>query len=202
VLVPAAALASAFALAAIALAARDTFTVTATHSSTLSEQIVVDSHGQTLYVLSPETVHHLLCKSKECLKFWPPLVVGSRKAKLKGGSGVKGKLGLLRRKRGEFQVTLRGMPLYRFSGDHGAGETNGQGIKGFGGTWFAATAVPGSGPAANQQQGANTPGNGNANSGPNENHGAPPPPAGSTGTSTTSTATVSTSMATTSSYGY
>jgi predicted lipoprotein with Yx(FWY)xxD motif len=201
-LVPAAALASALALAAIALAARGTFTVSSVHSSSLGEQIVVDSHGQTLYALSPETADHVLCKSKECLKFWPPLTVSSHKAKLRKGPGVKGKLGLLRRRHGEFQVTLRGMPLYRFAGDHGAGQTNGQGIKSFGGTWSAATASPSSGPAANQQQVANTPANGNPNNGTNENHGAPPPPVGSTGTTTTSTMTTSTSMATTSSYGY
>jgi hypothetical protein len=28
------------------------------------EQIVVDAHGRTLYALSPETTHHLLCKSR------------------------------------------------------------------------------------------------------------------------------------------
>ncbi len=143
VFVPGAALALSLALAAIALGAKSDFTVSGgTQLRSVGEQIVVDAHGDTLYALSPETVHHLLCKSKECFKFWPPLTVSSHKAKLKAGAGVEGKLGLLRRKRGVFQVTLRGMPLYRFAGDHAPGETNGQGIKGFGGTWFAATASP------------------------------------------------------------
>ena len=109
------------------------------------EQIVVDAHGRTLYALSPETSHHLLCKSGECLSAWPPLTVPSRKTKLKAGPGVHGQLGILRRGNGMLQVTLRGVPLYRFSGDSAKGAANGEGIKSFGGTWHvlaAASSVP------------------------------------------------------------
>jgi predicted lipoprotein with Yx(FWY)xxD motif/sugar lactone lactonase YvrE len=109
-------------------------------NSKLGEQVLVNSQGRTLYALSPETTSHLLCKSSECLKFWPPLTVPSRKTKLLAGAGVHGKLGILRRSDGVLQVTLRGMPLYRYSGDHAKGEANGQGISSFGGTWHAATA--------------------------------------------------------------
>ncbi len=200
VLVAGAALASSLALAAIALAAKPGFVLSSSHSSKLGEQIVVDSHGDTLYALSPETVHHLLCKSKECLRFWPPLTVSSRKEKLKGGAGVKGDLGLLRRKHGVFQVTLRGMPLYRFSGDSAPGDTNGQGIKGFGGTWFAATASrsPKNAPSSTQQ-GA-TGGNGVSEY---QSPGTPAPsPTGPTGVTTTSSTTSTMSSSTTSTYSY
>jgi hypothetical protein len=43
-------------------------------------------------------------------------------------------LGSLTRPDGRLQVTYRGLPLYRFSGDTEAGDVNGQG---FGGTWHA-----------------------------------------------------------------
>jgi hypothetical protein len=33
------------------------------------------------------------------------------------------------------QVTLNGLPLYRFAEDHASGEVNGQNFKGFGGIW-------------------------------------------------------------------
>jgi predicted lipoprotein with Yx(FWY)xxD motif len=201
VLLPTTVLAASLGLAAIALAARTSFTVTPAHSSTLGEEIVVDGHGATLYALSPETTRHLLCKGDECLRFWPPLTVASRSAKLKPGAGVKGKLGLFRRKHGVFQVTLRGMPLYRFSGDHGAGQTNGQGIKSFGGTWFAATASRGSRKGQKGAQGGQgTPGaNGNGNNG---NQGAPPAPTPGATTTTTSTSAATTMTTTSTTYTY
>jgi predicted lipoprotein with Yx(FWY)xxD motif len=105
------------------------------------ERIVVDARGRTLYALSPETSRHLLCKSGECLSAWPPLTVRSRKTKLTAGAGVHGQLGILRRSNGMLQVTLRGVPLYRFSGDSAKGSVNGEGIKSFGGTWHAISAA-------------------------------------------------------------
>ena len=117
----------------------------ATNAKFGSEKIVVDAHGRTLYALSPETTHHLLCKSNECLHAWPPLTVHSHKGKLTAGSGVHGHLGILRRSNGTFQVTLGGLPLYHFSGDSAKGAANGESIKSFGGTWHmisAATDAP------------------------------------------------------------
>ena len=117
----------------------------ATNAKFGSEKIVVDAHGRTLYALSPETTHHLLCKSDECLHAWPPLTVHSRKGKLTAGPGVHGRLGILRGSNGTFQVTLGGLPLYHFSGDSAKGAANGESIKSFGGTWHmisAATDAP------------------------------------------------------------
>jgi predicted lipoprotein with Yx(FWY)xxD motif len=128
------------ALTGIALAA-GTVTVGSTSSSKLDEQVVVNTAGRTLYALSPETTSHLLCKSSECFKFWPPVTVPSRATKLKAGPGVHGHLGILHRSNGMLQVTLRGLPLYRFSEDHGRGQTHGQGVESFGGTWHAVTAA-------------------------------------------------------------
>ena len=48
---------------------------------------------------------------------------------------------ILRRRNGLLQVTLRGMPLYRFSGDHAKGQANGEGIESFGGIWHAVAAA-------------------------------------------------------------
>jgi predicted lipoprotein with Yx(FWY)xxD motif len=110
-------------------------------NTNFEERIVVDAHGLTLYALSPETAHHLLCKSDECLSAWPPLTVRSRKTKLTAGPGVHGRLGILRRSNGMFQITLRGLPLYRFSGDSAKGAANGESIKSFGGTWHAISAA-------------------------------------------------------------
>lgn len=102
-------------------------------------RIVVSSQGRTLYALSPETTHHLLCKG-ECFTFWPPLTVSSSKARLVAGPGVHGALGILHRSGGLFQVTLRGLPLYRYYEDHAKGQVHGQGIRSFGGTWHVVSA--------------------------------------------------------------
>jgi predicted lipoprotein with Yx(FWY)xxD motif len=120
-------------------AAKAVRVVNASSNAVLGKKIVVDTRGRTLYALSPETVHHLLCKSRECFEIWPPLLVHSASVKPTAGPGVGGHLGLLRRGRGTFQVTLRGLPLYRFAGDK-AGEANGEGLMTFGGTWHAVRA--------------------------------------------------------------
>jgi predicted lipoprotein with Yx(FWY)xxD motif len=116
-------------------------TVGSATNAKFSEKIVVDAHGRTLYALSPESTHHLLCKSSECLKAWPPLTVHSPKGKITAGFGVHGHFGILRRGNGMLQVTLGGLPLYHFSGDSAKGATNGEGIKSFGGTWHVISAA-------------------------------------------------------------
>jgi len=139
--VGAGALVAAAAVVAVALAnGSPAATVGSATSAKLGESVVVNAQGRTLYALSPETSRHLLCKSAECVHVWPPLTVKSRAVKLKDGAGVQGGLGLLHRSNGTWQVTLRGMPLYRFSGDSGKAEANGEGLKSFGGTWHAVTA--------------------------------------------------------------
>ena len=53
------------------------------------------------------------------------------------GSGVSsGAVRLVKRSDGANQVTLDGHPLYYFSGDQSAGQTNGQGVDEFGAKWF------------------------------------------------------------------
>lgn len=130
----------AVALSAVALGSAGTLKLGGRADAGLGKTIVVNPAGRTLYSLSGETAHHLLCKGA-CLRTWPPLTVPSRSTKLALGSGVHGKLGLLRRSNGTLQVTLRGTLLYRFSGDHAKGDTNGDGIEADGGTWHAAAAA-------------------------------------------------------------
>lgn len=121
-------------LTALALAAAPT--VRSSSNSQLGEQVLVDARGHTLYELSPETSRHLLCKSARCTRLWPPLTVRSRSTKLIAGAGVSGHLAILTRAGGSpLQVTLNGHPLYRYANDGAAGEANGDGVKGFGGSW-------------------------------------------------------------------
>jgi predicted lipoprotein with Yx(FWY)xxD motif len=127
-----AALATGAGVAGIAFAKSGSATVKSVHNSSLGESILANGKGQTLYELSGETSHHLLCTTTACFNFWPPYKV-SKSAKLTS-TGVKGKLSKLHRD-GFYQVTLNGIPVYRFSLDAHAGQATGEGIKSFGGTW-------------------------------------------------------------------
>ena len=51
---------------------------------------------------------------------------------------------------GTKQVTYNGHPLYLFKGDSNPGDTNGQGLNAFGGSWYALS------PAGDQVSGASS----------------------------------------------
>ena len=66
-----------------------------------------------------------------CAKAWPAVVVNGDIAV---GNGLdKGQFTTIARADGTKQLKLGKWPLYFFSGDNAAGETNGQGS---GGSWF------------------------------------------------------------------
>ena len=137
------ALACCASLVAFGATATRTLTVGAAQNASLGKSVAVSPAGRTLYELSGESAHHLLCKGRACLQFWPPVIV-ARGARLHAGPGLHGKLGALHRAGGLIQATLNGKPLYRYSGDRGHNEANGEGIESFGGTWHAAPAGPAS----------------------------------------------------------
>jgi predicted lipoprotein with Yx(FWY)xxD motif len=100
-------------------------------NATLGKTILTTTGGRTLYSLSVEKHGKFICIAS-CLSVWRPLFVPE---------GVRPtgpvKLGTIARPDGGSQVTYRGRPLYRFSGDAKAGQVNGEGIKDVG-TWHAA----------------------------------------------------------------
>ncbi len=56
----------------------------------------------------------------------------------KAGKGVDAsKLGTTRRSDGTLEVTYNGHPLYTYAGDSQPGQTNGEGVNGFGAEWYA-----------------------------------------------------------------
>ena len=94
--------------------------------------ILVDSRGRTLYVLSADSARKSRCFGA-CAQNWPPLRASHKPTV---GRGLKAsKVGTIRRSDGKAQVTYNRHPLYRFVGDTRSGQTNGQGIVAFGGRW-------------------------------------------------------------------
>jgi predicted lipoprotein with Yx(FWY)xxD motif len=98
--------------------------------------ILVDSQGRTLYLFTHDSGTTSMC-SGPCATAWPPLVAAGAATATSGANAAL--LGTSRRADGTTQVTYNGHPLYRFVKDQNAGETNGQGVTAFGGSWFAVT---------------------------------------------------------------
>ena len=100
-------------------------------------RVLVDVRGRTLYLFAKDKGGRSACYGT-CATYWPPLV---STAKPPAARGVRASLlGLTRRSNGKRQVTYAGHPLYTFSLDRRAGQTSGQGLTDFGGTWNAVAA--------------------------------------------------------------
>ncbi|OIJ63217.1 SCO0930 family lipoprotein [Streptomyces mangrovisoli] len=96
--------------------------------------IVVDKNGMTVYRFLkdkawPKSVSNC---TGACLAKWP--AVAEVDASDTKGVQKKGLMGFTRSDNGFKQMTVNCWPIYTFSGDKAAGDTNGQGV---GGTWYA-----------------------------------------------------------------
>jgi predicted lipoprotein with Yx(FWY)xxD motif len=93
----------------------------------------VSPTGFTVYVLSADSFNDSTCTSTGgCTGVWPVLAPPGGGASMPIGwsSFVRGD--------GQTQLSYNGWPLYTYSGDSAAGQTNGNGINSFGGVWSIA----------------------------------------------------------------
>ena len=97
--------------------------------------VLADPRGRTLYYFVPERGGRIVC-SGACTTYWPPSY--SATGNPAAGAGVIGRLTVIMRGGGD-QLVYNNWPLYTFAGDSAAGQTNGQGVVGFGGKWLVAT---------------------------------------------------------------
>jgi predicted lipoprotein with Yx(FWY)xxD motif len=95
--------------------------------------MLADAEGRTLYLWEADQGEQSACDGP-CAEAWPPLTTDGKPA---AGEGVDASLlGTSKRADGTLGVTYAGHPLYYFSGDQAAGETNGKGSDGFGAKWW------------------------------------------------------------------
>ncbi len=87
--------------------------------------VLVNGSGMVLYTLTSATSTSSPCDTSKCLSIWPP-VSGSSKPSASGLSSAY--FGTLTLPSGAEQLTYYGHPLYLFSGDSAAGQTNGEGL--------------------------------------------------------------------------
>jgi predicted lipoprotein with Yx(FWY)xxD motif len=94
---------------------------------------LTDAKGMSLYLFEADSKLKSTCYDA-CAKAWPPLLANGEPT---AGQGVdKSMLATLKRKDGSAQLTYNGWPLYHFVKDKQVGDTNGQGINGFGAEWY------------------------------------------------------------------
>jgi len=99
--------------------------------------ILVNSSGHTLYMFARDKNGKSACNSS-CARFWPPLLSHTKPT---AGPKIRASLlGTTRRSNGSLQVTYNRHPLYAFSLDKQAGQTQGEGNFAFGGKWYAVSA--------------------------------------------------------------
>jgi predicted lipoprotein with Yx(FWY)xxD motif len=100
--------------------------------------ILVDSQGRTLYLFQKDSGTTSACTAA-CATAWPPLRATGQPT---AGSGANASLlGTTPRSDGGPQVTYGGHPVYLFVHDLKPGDTNGEGVNGFGASWFALSAA-------------------------------------------------------------
>jgi len=120
-----AASAAASAAGASAAAAGGSVVMTATVGSN-GTLVVASSNGMTVYTFDKDVANSgTSACSGGCLTKWPALTVPAGSTPT-AATGITGKLGTITRTDdGTLQVTYNGKPLYFFSGDKAAGDSNG-----------------------------------------------------------------------------
>ncbi|HLH81707.1 MAG TPA: hypothetical protein VKV38_00425 [Trebonia sp.] len=120
---------------------------------------LTDKAGRAVYLFMADSRDKSTC-SGACAAAWPPVTVNGTVTA--AGGAMASDLGTITRSGGAKQVTYDGHPLYYFAGDSGPGQTNGQGVNGFGARWWlvapsgtAITTAAGSGSPASSPASSN-----------------------------------------------
>jgi predicted lipoprotein with Yx(FWY)xxD motif len=143
-------LAGALVLPGSAGAAVTKTTVTTKHNRTWGTILTLSS-GVTVYRLTADSKNKSVCTGT-CAKVWPPVVLAPGQ-KTPVGKGISG-LGSIKRSNGTLQVTYKGVPLYRFIGDHAAGQATGNIKDTWGQWWVVNPAHPTATPTASTSSGS------------------------------------------------
>ncbi|MCK8464465.1 hypothetical protein MUY35_11445 [Aliiroseovarius sp. S1339] len=95
-------------------------------NSDIGKVIVSAKTGMTLYTFRKDAKDKSNCYD-DCATSWPPFTAGA-------SAEADGALGIIDRKDGTRQWTLKGKPLYFWAGDSARGDVTGDGV---GGVWDA-----------------------------------------------------------------
>jgi predicted lipoprotein with Yx(FWY)xxD motif len=104
----------------------------ATHGSGQTG-FLTDGSGRSVYLFESDHGMVSTCNGA-CVSAWPPLTTSGQPTAAAGAR--TGLLGTITRSDGSKQVTYAGHPLYYYAGDAQPGQTNGEGLNGFGAQWY------------------------------------------------------------------
>lgn len=94
--------------------------------------VLVNGSGMTVYLLTSDKPNQSLCDST-CLTYWPPVAAIHPGA----AKGVSAKVATTATTTGGQVATVGGWPVYTYVEDHAPGDVTGEGVKSFGGVWYA-----------------------------------------------------------------
>jgi predicted lipoprotein with Yx(FWY)xxD motif len=97
--------------------------------------VLVNPAGRTLYVFMKDRQRRVSCTGA-CQSFWPPLKWKASGKPKAGGAAKSGLLGTDKNPSGGKVVTYKKWPLYTYSGDSAAGQSNGWNMTLNGGKWY------------------------------------------------------------------
>jgi len=123
-------LSAALAIAALALVARADHHAVKVAKDEKAGSYLTDAKGMTLYTFKKDAAGKSACAG-ECVVKWPIYF----REKVGADPKLAADFGTITREDGQKQTTYKGMPLYYFAGDKGAGDLKGQGLKD---VWFVA----------------------------------------------------------------
>jgi predicted lipoprotein with Yx(FWY)xxD motif len=126
--------------------------ITVTHNAKWGKMLEL-SNGDAVYRLTSDPAKKSVCTGS-CAAAWPPVLLAPGQTKPKG-VGVAG-LSTIKRAGGKLQVTFEGIPLYRYSGDHAAGQVNGNFKDKWGQWWVVNPTSPHSAPTPTAGGGTGT----------------------------------------------
>jgi predicted lipoprotein with Yx(FWY)xxD motif len=136
---------SAAGTAAPAAATASSTSTTTTAAATTAGETIATKHDKlgtvlaagpkqmTVYLFEGDRSAASSCTGA-CAHVWPPVTSAGRPAA--AGGAVAADLGTIARPDGTMQVTYKGHPLYFFAKDGDKGDAYGQGVNGFGASWY------------------------------------------------------------------
>lgn len=112
-------------------------TVTVKHAAKLGTILAAGPERMTVYLFEADNSPSSKC-SGACAGAWPPVTTSG--APVAAGGAVAADLGTIKRSDGTTQITYKGHPLYYFVKDKDSGDAYGEGVNGFGASWYVLSA--------------------------------------------------------------
>jgi predicted lipoprotein with Yx(FWY)xxD motif len=96
-------------------------------------KVLVDGSGRTVYLLTSDAPHHSNCDAS-CLAYWPAVTAKTVPHRL---PGISAPIATTAVSVGGKTLTVGRWPVYTFAQDAAPGDVKGEGVKSFGGVWWA-----------------------------------------------------------------